>query len=228
MTEKSETSTSPLGSPLRRRSGSERFPSQPQVYTQYKEDVANGKFEATEEDVKKLKLIPHFDPPNIDLSGDPRGNTFTIKKMVSKPKHLSNEDFFSLQSKAKSRAALIYERRMKPYYDKMKLDTKKLSQQNFSSLSAAQRVMSFSEAQRDQLQENLDVLKKNLQSIQQQNAALTAHLLLLNKAKQQLELSKNCLIQSTEWYRKEIDNFKKRQHNEESVEYEYEEEYEYE
>ena len=69
--------------------------------------------------------------------------------------------------------------------------------------------MTFTDAQKDKLQESLTRIKKHVQSIQQQNEALSQHLLLLTKAKQQLELSKACLIQSTEWQKGEIKKYKR-------------------
>ena len=189
------------------RSNLERNPSQPFVYLQFKKDIESGKFEATDEDVKRLVLIPHFDPPDLDLTGELENTTTTARRKINKPKQLSNKEFFDIQNKSKTRAEIIYDRRMKQYYDRVRDSTKMLDGRSNSSAGSI-KAMAFTDAQKDKLQESLARIKKHVQSIQQQNEALSQHLLLLNTAKKQLLLNKNCLIQSTEWERGEIEKYK--------------------
>ena len=115
------------------RSSLQRNPSQPLVYIQYKKDIEDGKFEATDEDVKRLVLIPHFDPPDLDLTGEQENVTTSTRRKMNKPKVISNQEYFDIQNKSKTRAEIIYDRRMKPYYDRVRESTKILDGRSASS-----------------------------------------------------------------------------------------------
>ena len=170
-------------------------------YLQFKQDVASGKFEATDDDVKKLLLIPHFDPPDLDLRGEETPAVAPAKKKTRKPKTLTQIELYEIREHSKSRAAKIYDKRMGKYYKNLH---KVIEGNNVSSESS----FSFQTATKEKLQDGLLSLKKDVLSIQQQNEALAAHLLLLEKAKQQLILSRNCLINGMKWKQKEIQKCK--------------------
>ena len=191
-------------SPFKKKASTDSNLPNPKVYQQLKESMASGMFEATDEDVEKMVLIPHFDPPDLDFTGEQDVSVQPSKKKIEKPKEMSAKVFYTVQSKARSKAEKIYDNRMKKYYDRMKRSTQDIDP---DKLNSGINSFYFREDQKDKLIESLTSLKKQVQVIQQQNAALSQHLLLLSKAKKQLETHVESTKSSTEWGRQQVKKY---------------------
>lgn len=202
------SSTSPTKSPRRLSSGatigSQRdFSSlsstnynDSKLYQQFKQEVEQGKFKASDSDIKNLVLIPHFEPFDINYvpSEDPIHVNQSITKKIDAASKAEPKLVSGIKEATHAKSKKLYESQMNEYYKDIQLKSK--SQQTINHIDLSMnRVL---------VTDSLNSLKKHLIILKNQNEALNSHILLLTKAKQQLTIQKQSLIQATKWQKREI------------------------
>lgn len=111
------------------------------------------------------------------------------------------EKFSHIKHRSHLKSKRIYEQRMKKYYSAVHEQTKEIIEEHGDDVSR-NRVL---------ITENLKNLKKHFIELHKQNEALNSHVLLLNKALQQLTIQKQSLIQATIWQKRQIAKIQSKQ-----------------
>lgn len=172
------------------------------LYERFRKEIEEGKFKATDKELNKLVLIPHFEPYDINYVPDvePLAKAPTMTVKINEIEKNEPEKLNDIKSSSKIKSKQIYEKRMAKFYKAVQNDAQEHELSNAAELSM----------NRCLLEEKITTLMKHLIILRRQNEALNSHLLLLEKAKTQLTVQKQSLIESTLWQRREVRRMKNR------------------
>jgi hypothetical protein len=152
------------------------------LYTDFKNEVAQGKWNPSQEDVDKLFLVPHFDPSGLaELDTElllPDGRFRT--RLAS----LNPAQQEKLKSRARNRARHSYEKAFGKVQGLNSPEEENLGDDSYQNLKKA-----------------VQKLATKVHNIDYQNEILTGHLELLQRAKEQLECQAQCAIEAIKWKR---------------------------
>ena len=187
-------------------------------HVKFQREVAAGLYKPTEEEVEQLVLVPHFDHVHFHNFGEipsPPKEPSQLRKQFQVPPGLTREQYDEICANARKRAEVIYKKNAKG----TKLGTK------------APRQLVTDETADDLLNDDDDLdntvdavlhddsyevlrraviqLSKEVQNIEGQNKILLAHLQLLDKAKQRLELEAQCSREAIQWEKNQIEEYYK-------------------
>lgn len=187
-------------------------PRMEEAYNQFREEVAAGKFKATDDDLENLILVPHFEPVEVLVPSYPLTPKPASKKKIP-PKNISKDKLTDIKDKSKNKSKQIYAKKMRNYMSDLMNQSISQDENNDSKERATKTpkktYITIPKMDRDELEVQYINLEHNLNILIRQNEALNSHLLLLEKAKSQLSIQKNSLIEVTNWQRKAIDNHNK-------------------
>jgi hypothetical protein len=150
------------------------------IYTDFKNEVAQGKWSPSQEDVDKLLLIPRFEPSGmLEIDAD-----FFVAHKRARPRlgSLGPDQHDSLKKRARKRARHSYEKA----FGKVPVltDASELEEESYETLIKA-----------------VQKLSGEVKHLERQNQTLTAHLSLLQMAKEQLECQAKCVEEVLKWKR---------------------------
>lgn len=181
-------------------------------------EVENGVYAATDEEAEKITIIPHFNPPRIkNLFKSAESSVAYKEKQPPLAGALTPEELAQCRNRAYKRARQIYFENMDKFFQNIENEhqkIKKLSrriERNHSDIKFHELIQKASTI--GALQDAYYDLLDDVEEIEQQNVALKSHIIFLAKAKQSLNVDQQCLIQGTEWQRKEIQKYKEELEN---------------
>ena len=169
----------------------------------FQEQVASGYFSPSKESVDKLVLIPHFDPPNLELFLE-KTTQYLVrpkKKNVLKKADmvLSTDELQICKDKARKEALLLQSNTID-----RKIEI--ISSKSFGKLPFPDEKLENDEDTLSVLRKGYRELLSDVERLEKQNQTLKAHLQLLERAKQSLLVTEQCAIQGIDWQLQQIQN----------------------
>lgn len=182
-------------------------------HAKFQREVEAGYYNPTQEEVDQLVLIPHFENfhfrnfRQFHNSQDDNSQSEKNKKKV--PAGLTLEEYKEIQKKSSEKAKEIYNKCF-PKDTTGNIDRRRLyvdeSAPNLLSLSNQHDVNMCGESQ-DVVIKAILQLNHEVEQIENQNKILLAHLQLLDKAQQMLEVTAKCSIEAIQWEKEKIQEY---------------------
>ncbi|EAX94140.1 hypothetical protein TVAG_080460 [Trichomonas vaginalis G3] len=177
-----------------------------EYYDKFKSELTSGALDASESDLEKIVLVPNFVPRYFSK---PKENiiTNTHRRNDALIKTIPKDKYKEIRENTLSKSKKIYEAKMKSYNDMFKQDVKSISELNVSG-SQDEIAITFPDMSHEEMEQKYMKLEHNLKDIIHQNEALHSHLLIIGKARDQLQLQRDSLKEVIKWQNRAINNVK--------------------
>lgn len=182
-------------------------------HAKFQREVEAGYYNPTQEEVDQLVLIPHFE--NVHFRNFKNFRNAQLIKAESEEKNkkvpagLTLEQYKEIQKRASEKAKEIYSKCF-PKDSTGNMDRRRLyvdeSAANLFSLSKQHDYNMCGESQEVLIKAILQ-LNQEVEQIEDQNKILLAHLQLLDKAQQMLEVTAKCSIEAIQWEKQKIQEY---------------------
>ncbi|OHT11352.1 hypothetical protein TRFO_19237 [Tritrichomonas foetus] len=178
-------------------------------HVKFQREVDAGYYKPTPEEVDQLVLIPHFENVHFHDFGLVLPHTqkkpSELRKHTCVPPGLTREQYEEIREAAAQRAKEVYSqafpetRERSPTLRRLVTDE---SAENLLSLEAVDIIIH--DESYEVLRRAVVQLSKEVESIENQNKILLAHLQLLDKAQQMLDVTAKCSIEAIQWEKQKI------------------------
>lgn len=180
-------------------------------HAKFQREVEAGYYNPTQEEVDQLVLIPHFE--NVHFRNFRQFNNSKLddsqadeEKPKKIPAGVTPEEYEQIRKKAKQQAKDIYSK----CFPKSSGGNRRLFEDetagNLLSLEKHREFNMYGESH-DVLIKAIVNLNKEVEQIENQNKILVAHLQLLDKAQQMLEVTAKCSVEAIQWERQKIQEY---------------------
>lgn len=182
-------------------------------HAKFQREVEAGYYNPTQEEVDQLVLIPHFENFHFrnfrQFHNSQADDSQSEKNNKKVPAGLTLEEYKEIQKKSSEKAKEIYNKCF-PKDTTGNIDRRRLyvdeSTPNLLSLSSQHDFNMCGESQ-DVVIKAILQLNHEVEQIENQNKILLAHLQLLDKAQQMLEVTAKCSIEAIQWEKEKIQEY---------------------
>lgn len=179
-------------------------------HAKFQREVEAGLYQPTDEETNQIVLVPHFENvkfykfQKVESKKEEKKLDVTRKKSSFR---LTEEQYNQIQEEMAKEAEKIYEQNLpKQFQKKFAPKTQKQKQPDLS-LQTPQDDFLARNNSCDLLRKAITKLDNEIKMIENQDTVLAAHLTLLDKAKQRLELTVQCSIEAIQWEKQKIEEF---------------------
>ncbi|OHS97544.1 hypothetical protein TRFO_36235 [Tritrichomonas foetus] len=182
-------------------------------HVKFQREVDAGYYKPTPEEVDQLVLIPHFENVHFHDFGqlpEPPKEASSLRKQTCVPHGLTKQQYDRIREEAAIRAKEIYEKAFQDTELRTKTPRRLFTDESAEDLlsfeNAANEIIIHDQSY-EVLRRAVVQLSKEVENIESQNKILLAHLQLLDKAQQMLDVTAKCSIEAIQWEKQKIQEY---------------------